>query len=585
MSKNRSILVVKQKLLVILFIAIAICSFQCNLSDPENYLDFDREKTKPSNIDYKPLDAFTIQIEWTINSENIDKITAFNIYRADTSDTSTNVSFSDDDYKLIEVSIDLISTVVDTFYYKDSKVFYKHQYSYYIFSTYEGKPSFSSDTLVPFVFEMPPPEVIIDISSADSIKQNYYANSNNASGVEIIRIENDATIPDTIKQIINYPDTGEKKIITYDYLAFNYDSPQADYTGRQLYEYQDIKPNVSYEYIARDVYIKGQDTLFSISAEPIKGELRRNIPFFSTRAYSDSIIRLYISDDDYSQFHSVRLYIQNGAQWDFFDSNVLDASLIHYNNSILWDVPYYEPYQDDAARIVLIGDNSYSIPDNVATLHHLELPGFVLIEGGIFMLGCIEGDTECDSDEEPSTDSTTIPSFYLSKYEVTQNDYNDYSWTFTKGTLPVDNISWITCSTFIDSMSDNSNGYTFRLPSEAQWEYAAKHYLKGNDFKYPWGDDIDIYDANYGNSNTGLVGVGQYPTPSRFGIYDMAGNVLEWVHDEYKDSLGVRTVWRVARGGAYWHGSDDVRTTKRFHYPEDASFDGIGFRVVLEVVE
>ena len=164
----------------------------------------------------------------------------------------------------------------------------------------------------------------------------------------------------------------------------------------------------------------------------------------------------------------------------------------------------------------------------------------------------------------------TIPApFALSTHEVTFEDYdrfthpnevNDQGWG--RGRRPVINVSWDEAKDYVEWLSSET-GATYRLPSEAEWEYAAR---AGTANKYSWGNEIGANRANCQNDHCGdqwkrTAPVGSFP-PNGFGLYDMHGNVWEWVEDcwngSYAGAPADGDAWRsgdcakrVLRGGSW----------------------------------
>ena len=129
--------------------------------------------------------------------------------------------------------------------------------------------------------------------------------------------------------------------------------------------------------------------------------------------------------------------------------------------------------------------------------------------------------------------------------------------------------------------------FTFYLPTEVEWEYAAKsNYGAQVNTIFPWGNQIDVYNANYGYQNEGPISVGSYDFPSFQGQYDMAGNVMEWVDNCYEEELSQsneqENCWKVVKGGAYWSDGSDLRISRRYHLPQDQGFDGVGLRLAMK---
>ena len=235
---------------------------------------------------------------------------------------------------------------------------------------------------------------------------------------------------------------------------------------------------------------------------------------------------------------------------------------------------------------------------------------WVSIPGGSFEMGCSPNDDQCDDDEEPRH-SVNVPGFKMTKYEVTNAQYaaflndrgnnncSDYpcvdaededlrlsesggSWSATGGyeNHPVVEVKWYGAKAFCEATGG-------RLPSEAEWEYAAR---AGTTTKYYCGDDYSCLDdiACWYKSDT--CPVGQYD-PNDFGLYDMLGGVWEWVedcyHGDYDGAPSDGSVWqdeqcssfRVLRGGS-WSGSLDwvLRSSYRFNYIPDHTYGSHGFR-------
>ncbi len=174
----------------------------------------------------------------------------------------------------------------------------------------------------------------------------------------------------------------------------------------------------------------------------------------------------------------------------------------------------------------------------------------VRIPAGSFTMGCQEGrDKECDSDEKPAH-TVNLNSFELGKYEITQGHWkavmgdNPSYFSNCGETCPVENLRWKDIQTFIQKINAKT-GKTYRLPSEAEWEYACR---AGGDDEYCGGNNLDVLAWYDGNSGDKTHPVGQ-KQPNGFGLYDMSGNVLEWVQDCHNSNYnGVPT------NGSAWEG-------------------------------
>ena len=192
---------------------------------------------------------------------------------------------------------------------------------------------------------------------------------------------------------------------------------------------------------------------------------------------------------------------------------------------------------------------------------------FVQVKGGTFTMGCTNEQGNDCNDDEKTAHSVTVGDFYIGKYEVTQELWeavmDENPSYFTEGeNLPVENVSWNDAQEFIRKLN-SITGKNYRLPTEAEWEFAARGGNKSKGYKYSGGNNmgnVGWYIANSGDKalKDGLLQeyfekedydglnkllssnknrthpVGQ-KAPNELGIYDMSGNVLEWCSDWYGD--------------------------------------------------
>ncbi len=214
----------------------------------------------------------------------------------------------------------------------------------------------------------------------------------------------------------------------------------------------------------------------------------------------------------------------------------------------------------------------------------------VKIPGGAFKMGSNEG----DSNEKP-VQSRQVSDFYLGKYEVTQKLWfvimNTNPSTVVNDNFPVNNVSWDDCQLFIQKLNAVT-GRNFRLPTETEWEYAAKAKLTpqgGIDptgYKYS-GTSTDLSEYAWYSSNSGgrVHAVGS-KKPNDFGIYDMSGNVIEWCQDIYTNygtgSPEIGKDERVLRGGYYDSDAASVKSTSRGSCPYNQAMEPFGFRLCLQ---
>ena len=226
--------------------------------------------------------------------------------------------------------------------------------------------------------------------------------------------------------------------------------------------------------------------------------------------------------------------------------------------------------------------------NGVLKVNGAEYP-MVYVSGGSFMMG--SDDSDVYSNELPVY-RVTLSSYRIGKYEVTQDLWeavmgNNPS-SFKGSRRPVENVSWDDCQTFIRKLN-SLTGQTFKLPTEAQWEFAARGGNSSNGYKYSGSDYIDNvawYDGNSGNS-THNVGT---KSPNELGVYDMSGNVWEWCSDWY-GSYGSGSVTnpsgpssgssRVIRGGSWYYSAGSCRVSFRFNFSPVFSGYSLGLRLCL----
>ena len=173
-----------------------------------------------------------------------------------------------------------------------------------------------------------------------------------------------------------------------------------------------------------------------------------------------------------------------------------------------------------------------------------------------------------------------VKSFHIGKYAVTQGQWeavmgNNPSCFKNGDNYPVEQVSWMDAQTFIDRLND-ATGKNFRLPTEAEWEYAALGGIKNSGFEYSGSkniNDVAWYNGN-SDSKTHPVGAKQ---PNELGIYDMSGNVWEWCQDWYD----AKQNYRVQRGGSWHHVAGCCRVMYRITYHPDFRDNSSGLRLVL----
>jgi formylglycine-generating enzyme required for sulfatase activity len=225
------------------------------------------------------------------------------------------------------------------------------------------------------------------------------------------------------------------------------------------------------------------------------------------------------------------------------------------------------------------------------------------IPGGTFMMGSPENEERRYDNESPQH-QVTVPSFFMGKYPVTQAQYQTIMGTnpslFKGSNRPVECVSWDNAVAFCEKLSQIT-GKTYRLPSEAEWEYACR---AGTTTPFHFGETITTDLANYnGNYTYGqepkgvyrreTTEVGSFGVANNFGLYDMHGNVWEWCQDNWHSNyegapidgsawLGIEknTNTRLLRGGSWDTYPGNCRSAYRNGNNLDGNHDAIGFRVV-----
>ena len=213
----------------------------------------------------------------------------------------------------------------------------------------------------------------------------------------------------------------------------------------------------------------------------------------------------------------------------------------------------------------------------------------VYVAGGTFNMGLDDSDAY---DEEKPVHSVTVSSFSIGKYEVTQKLWKAVMGTnpsdFKGDNLPVENVSWNDVQEFIRKLNAKT-GKHYRLPTEAEWEYAARGGNRSRGYIYSGSNDIGTVAWYVSNSGSKPHPVGT-KVPNELGIYDMTGNVCEWCQDWYDSNYyssspstnpkGPTTGSdRVRRGGGWYSNARRCRVSNRACYAPDLYGNDLGFRL------
>jgi formylglycine-generating enzyme required for sulfatase activity len=233
---------------------------------------------------------------------------------------------------------------------------------------------------------------------------------------------------------------------------------------------------------------------------------------------------------------------------------------------------------------------------------------FVKIPTGEYTMGCSDGDSACKPEEKPAHKVRITKTIEMGKYEVTQGQYKALmeknESTFLGDNNPVENVTRAEAIEFAKRLTAKNDGYTYRLPTEAEWEYAARAGTKGPTYDTKL-EDIAWFGKN-SDDETHAVGKKK---PNAWGLYDMLGNVREWVADTFAAPYygtspvddppgaearygergqpgyggGAGVALPVIRGGAWPNPAELIRVSERYHYfGPTLRVSDVGFRLVRE---
>lgn len=222
---------------------------------------------------------------------------------------------------------------------------------------------------------------------------------------------------------------------------------------------------------------------------------------------------------------------------------------------------------------------------------------FIMIPAGEFFMGSSTEKKDRSDCESPVHRVTIKNPFYMGKSPVTQKQWKKIMGTspsnFKDEARPVEFISWEEVREFIEKLNALENTSKYRLPSEAEWEYACR---AGTQSRYFFGNDESRLDdhAWYVKNAGRKTHVVCKKKPNPWGLYDMHGNVWEWVqdrwHENYSGSPSDGSAWeegdgstRVSRGGSWYCDPDTCRSASRFSREPDSRFANLGFRLVREL--
>lgn len=239
--------------------------------------------------------------------------------------------------------------------------------------------------------------------------------------------------------------------------------------------------------------------------------------------------------------------------------------------------PVYTMADNDDVEVITINDISFNM---------------IKVEGDTFMMGATaeQGDHEPYRDEYP-THQVILSDYYIGETEVTQELWemvmgNNPS-SFPEAQKPVERVSWKDCQLFIQKLNALT-GKNFRLPTEEEWEFAARGGKKSNNYKYAGSNHLtDV--AWYRNNSGSTTHPVKQKLPNELGLYDMSGNVFEWCHDRYykyvdvdaENKQTIITNNHIFRGGSWYYDARGARVSFRYYNAPTSVVSDLGLRLAL----
>lgn len=275
-------------------------------------------------------------------------------------------------------------------------------------------------------------------------------------------------------------------------------------------------------------------------------------------------------------FAEVDSLSRSGHLIGFFDSEIVAKKAVF--DSLRTDVPSINRPMNWSSAI--------TIPQLIAIRGIIE--GMVPVEGGSFMLGATRSSDNVDSEIElPASERTVLP-FMIQKFETTRGQWAAIMGTDVAGDsaeYPVTGVTFLQCSEFADRLSDLS-GLRFALPTEAEWEYAAKEGGRPDYFEFSGSDSPERVAWYEANSSGRLHANNDFSADlrwNRLDLYNLSGNAAEWCDTEFLtyegESFGDSLM--VVRGGSFDSPVYDITVTHRTFLPADEAVDNVGLRLVL----
>ena len=527
-----------------------------------------------STIVVETIDAFTIRLSWEYDLQNNSEVDGFNIYI-----NSPDSTLDEDDFPItswrdpiyidieqLSIGFDLENTV-----FMDFDTLAYNRWYYFKISAVVGDNE-SLEFPIPvgerFLLEAP---IINEIVVDGFCEQNSYdddclileinPNSLISSIDSLIFVQKSIFSGTEIIEPLNYPITNETILIGLQ--ICNVDSEILEF------EYCKYLPDIDHEF--RYYFEQFRNGQSRISDSTIISGISFDRPMINPemKSLTSESCRLYFNSEDISSsyYHSVNIYNGNTNLTHSIGIDALQQIENEIINEIIIDIN--DVTDEQSISYLFYGNSSFIYSDGPLILSTLpvEFSGYRLLE--------------------LNTASNINKDYYMSIYEITNGYYNDFQSGLTDDSYPKE-CNYSEAKDFIADLNtfyQSYEGFTFRLPTNSEWEeLCGWDYTQGVILDYPWGDIIESHNANYLNSqfpvgSNGTTSVGSHAYSNSNGIFDLSGNVMEWV-----ELLNDNDITEVKiRGGAYYSSPDDLTCSKSFNDPDPSNSTGIGFHIILEV--
>ena len=256
--------------------------------------------------------------------------------------------------------------------------------------------------------------------------------------------------------------------------------------------------------------------------------------------------------------------------------------------------------------IFLFSCKKENVVDNVYDIQYTDTTVVINVKGAVFTMILVEGGTfemgatEEQGHDDPDENEYPVHVVNLSPYYICQTEVTQDLWTIVMGTnpslilgdmtLPADCIKWDMCQDFIHALNEYlDNKFEIRMPTEAEWEFAARGGNKSLGYKYSGSDDVDEVAWYESNSDKKTHPVGT-KKPNELGIYDMSGNIWEWCSDwigayqpeEQTNPVGpAEGSHHVMRGGSWTYGHTFCRVSRRNYISNVIAASNCGLRLAM----